>query len=184
MMNYNDNLYGGDLLESICSEQKELQNSDLNNLITKLSGYKISMPKISDLNMQGIPIPHTCGQMQKLEDDIDKINKEKQQREIENNENLKSVAEYNKELVYLNNKILNRMNSLNDTLLLFSNAMDINMKNAGDDLKHNNELLLEMIEIINSKDEKKLSNFLLRIGGAVGLELAISYLKMKLGLTV
>lgn len=121
---------------------------------------------------------------------IQKSNREKFQREIENNENLKAlvnyneeISSYNRELVSLNEKILSKINSLDDTLLFLSNALDKNAyveKTLG---QEHNALLLELITIIESKDKTKLQTFMSGLAGPVSVGLAIEYLKIKLGLT-
>lgn len=97
---------------------------------------------------------------------------------------LEEIVGYNSELVTLNNKILNKINSLDDTLLLFHKAFNDGVSRTEDELKSNNALLLELITIIDSKDDKKLAQFIGGMSGTIGIELLISYLKMKLGLTV
>ncbi|NRT92298.1 hypothetical protein [Clostridium beijerinckii] len=99
-------------------------------------------------------------------------------------ENLKDIVRHNTELVSLNNKILNKINSLDDTLLLFNKAFNVSSNKTEEELKVNNALLLELVTIIDSKDDKMLANFIGGMSGTIGVELVISYLKMKLGLTV
>ncbi|AJH02110.1 hypothetical protein LF65_05602 [Clostridium beijerinckii] len=113
-----------------------------------------------------------------LEDIQDKQFKESIQK------NLKDIVRHNTELVSLNNKILNKINSLDDTLLLFNKAFNVSSSNTEEELKANNALLLELITIIDSKDDKKLATFIGGMSGTIGVELLISYFKMKIGLTV
>lgn len=104
-------------------------------------------------------------------------------KELENllKEN-KELKQYNKELVAFNNKILNKLNSL-DNIIVFLNKV-LNADKSEEELKSNNKLLLELIKIIDSNDEGKLLSFINRNDGNVGIEVIVSYLKMKLGLTL
>lgn len=164
---------------------KLLGNLDLNNI----PQFDFKMPDLSMLdNMPKISVPTID---RELMDEIDRSTREKYEREVENNENLKALAlynekisNYNRELVSLNEKILNKINSLDDTLLLFNKACNISSNKTEEELKTNNALLLELITIIDSKDDKKLATFIGGMSGTIGVELLISYFKMKLGLTV
>lgn len=120
---------------------------------------------------------------------INDINIQKQLRETENNESLKSIANYNKEilnhnkeLVSLNEKILKKINSLDDTLLFLNNAFIDKSNMDKENNQNHNALLLELINIIDSKDEGKLNQFINGIAAPVGAGLIVEYLKIKLGL--
>ncbi|MEN8075724.1 hypothetical protein ABFP60_02115 [Clostridioides difficile] len=98
-------------------------------------------------------------------------------------EESKNISNYNKDLVSLNKQILVKVNSLNETLHFLNGAFN---KNAEKSQKANQEhaaLLLELITIIESKDEVKLNNFMSNVGSAVGAGLIIECIKMKFGLS-
>lgn len=169
-----------------------MENDDFKNALDSmksidLSGFNnLSLP---DINWT-VDVSEISNKMQDLRDSVSEINMGQYQREIENNESLKSIvryneeiSEYNRELVNLNNKILNKINSLDDTLLFLNKAF---MDKADLDKKQNNEhnaLLLELITIIDSKDEGKLKQFINGIAAPVGAGLIVEYFKMKLGLS-
>ncbi|NOW92509.1 putative nuclease with TOPRIM domain [Clostridium beijerinckii] len=94
------------------------------------------------------------------------------------------ISDYNQELVYLSNKLLNKVNSLDDTLLLLNSSFNNASEKTDEQLMQNNSLLLQLITLIEEKDEKKISDFMCKLTGTVGIELVVSYFKMKLGLTV
>ncbi|WP_252238998.1 hypothetical protein [Clostridium sp. VAP51] len=158
--------------------------------IEKIDFSNLNMPSIPNIDYN-MHIPTISYEMEETMKNVQQINKEKHQREVENNQSLKSIlehnekiSEYNKELVSLNNKILNKINSLDDTLLLFNKAFDNTSQKTESELQNNNALLLQLITIIESKDDKKLLDFMGGMTGTVGIELIVSYFKMKLGLTV
>ncbi|UYZ37261.1 hypothetical protein OD350_06245 [Clostridium beijerinckii] len=162
---------------------KLIGNFDLSNfpeMNLKIPNFNFDMPKIE--------VPRIN---KEILDEINQSKREEYEREVENNENLKAlvlyneeISSYNKELVSLNEKILNKINSLDDTLLLFHKTFNNSANRSESELKANNALLLELITIIDSKDEKNLRQFISGMSGTIGIELLISYFKMKLGLTV
>lgn len=93
------------------------------------------------------------------------------------------IAQYNRELVKLNEKILNKVNSLDDRLFFLYETF----KNKDDSDKQlsqkHNALLLELIAIIDSKDQGKIKEFFNKVTVPVGIGLITQYLKMKLGLS-
>ncbi|WP_252248753.1 hypothetical protein [Clostridium sp. ZBS20] len=112
------------------------------------------------------------------------------EREVENNENLKALVEYNneisnynRELVKLNEKILNKINSLDDTVFFlfqaFKDKYDLD-KELG---QEHNALLLELITIMDAKDESKTKEFFNKVPVPLGVGLLAEYFKMKLGLS-
>ncbi|EHK2335176.1 hypothetical protein KCK34_001615 [Clostridium perfringens] len=102
--------------------------------------------------------------------------KERLLREIENNKNLKELVDYNE-------KILNKINSLDETLAFLNNSL--NKKSEFDKKKANEQtaLLLELAKIIEEKDNNKLEKFMNNVGTPLGVGLVTEYLKMKLGLS-
>lgn len=159
------------------------------NLGDSLKGIKL--PEITNISSAVVNRNFGFGEEQeKLMKVVAEVNEEKYQREVENNENLKAlvnyneeISSYNRELVSLNEKILNKINSLDDTLLFLNNAFD---KKACFDKalgQEHNALLLELILIIESKDPTKLQTFMSGVATPIGVGLIVEYLKMKLGLT-
>lgn len=114
----------------------------------------------------------------------------KENREYENNKNLKEIANYNegilnynKTLVSLNKKILTKIESLDDTLSFLNNSF--NKKSEFDKKKaiEKTALLLELVQIIEEKDNNKLEKFINNVGAPLGVGLLTEYLKMKLGIS-
>ncbi|EOU1743879.1 hypothetical protein [Clostridium perfringens] len=114
----------------------------------------------------------------------------KENREYENNKNLKEIANYNegilnynKTLVSLNEKILTKIESLDDTLSFLNNSF--NKKSEFDKKKaiEKTALLLELVQIIEEKDNNKLEKFINNVGAPLGVGLLTEYLKMKLGIS-
>ncbi|MEG2412584.1 MAG: hypothetical protein RSA29_17090 [Clostridium sp.] len=152
---------------------------------------------ISDFNISGASqveynnVHFGFGERQKeLQEEMCRINQEKYEREVENNESLKSlvdynheISNYNKELVSLNEKILNKINSLDDTLLFLNNVFDKKAYSDKTLAQGHNALLLELITIIESQDPTKLQQFMSGVAAPVGVGLIVEYFKMKLGLT-
>lgn len=169
-----------------------MENENLKNVLDSmksidLSGFNnLSLP---DINWT-VDVSEISNKMRDLRDSVSEINSEQYEREIENNESLKSIvryneeiSQYNKQLVNLNNKILKKINSLDDTLLFlnksFMDKTDLDKKQE----EEHNALLLELITIIDSKDEGKLKQFINGIAAPVGAGLIVEYFKMKLGLS-
>ncbi|PVE16831.1 hypothetical protein DDA98_06130 [Clostridium perfringens] len=114
----------------------------------------------------------------------------KENREFENNKNLKEIASYNegilnynKTLVSLNEKILTKIELLDDTLSFLNNSF--NKKSEFDKKKsiEQTALLLELAQIIEEKDNSKLEKFMNNVGAPLGVGLVTEYLKMKLGIS-
>ena len=146
------------------------------------------------LQVNSIPIPNSIlDYNKKLEEYAEaarKENQERYEREVENNENLKNlvgynneIAQYNKELVRLNEKILTKVNSLDDTLFFlfqsFKDKYDSDQKLG----QEHNALLLELITIIESKDKGKITEFFDKVPVPLGVGLLVEYFKMRLGLS-
>lgn len=93
------------------------------------------------------------------------------------------ISDYNKELVSLNEKILNKINSLDDTLLFLNDALINKSEIDKDQGNAHNALLLELITIIDSKDEGKLKQFANGIAAPVLAGIIVEYFKIKLGLS-
>ncbi len=114
----------------------------------------------------------------------------RENREYENNKNLKEIASYNegilnynKKLVSLNEKILTKIESLDETLSFLNSSF--NEKSKFDQKKaiEQTTLLLELAQIIEEKDNNKLEKFMNNIGAPLGVGLVTEYLKMKLGIS-
>lgn len=162
-----------------------------------MKDYNLDFPnlKIPEVKMPkfDIPdIPDFSSDYDKIYESINQANQtiiEKNQREVENNESLKAIvaynediSRYNRELVSLNEKILNKINSLDDTLTFLNETFSNKSTN---DVKHSEQqlsLLLELITIIENKDSSKLETFMNNIGAPVGVGLFIEALKFQLGL--
>lgn len=156
------------------------------NLSIKMNDVKL--PNLSTLEMPNRF--NIGGRQEEILEIVNKSNQEKHEREVENNENLKSlvdynheISNYNKELVSLNEKILNKINSLDDTLLFLNNAFDKKAYSDKTLAQEHNALLLELITIIESQDPTKLQQFMSGVAAPVGVGLIVEYFKMKLGLT-
>lgn len=107
----------------------------------------------------------------------------------EQNESLKTlvkynedISRYNKELVSLNEKILNKINSLDDTLTFLNGAFSDKTKKDNKNSEQQLSLLLELITIIESKDSSKLELFMSNVGAPVAVGLIVEALKVKFGL--
>jgi hypothetical protein len=111
----------------------------------------------------------------------EEINKRKLM-ETENNENLKVIVNYNTQLVSLNEKILKKINSLDDTLLFLNKVFIDKSKVDKETSQSHNALLVELIQIIDSKDADRLNKFTNGIAAPVIAGLIVEYLKMKLGI--
>ena len=136
-------------------------------------------------------------QIQEQQEEINRVlrleaekRREKENREYENNKNLKEIANYNegilnynKTLVSLNEKILTKIESLDDTLSFLNNSF--NKKSEFDKKKaiEQTALLLELAQIIEEKDNNKLEKFMNNVGAPLGVGLVTEYLKMKLGIS-
>lgn len=121
---------------------------------------------------------------------IGNFNDEKYEREVENNENLKKIVdynseitEYNKQLVDLNKSILTKINSVNISLDFILEAIKESTQVAKEEKIEHNALLLELITIMESKDKNKITKFLGGLTGNVAAGLTVEYLKYKLGIS-
>lgn len=121
---------------------------------------------------------------------IDKAREEKYKREVENNENIKElvnynerISNYNEKLVSLNEKILSKIESLDDVLSFFNESF--NKKTEFDKQKaiEQTALLLELTEIIETKDSNKLEKFINSVGAPISVAILIEYFKIKLGIS-
>lgn len=114
----------------------------------------------------------------------------KREREIENNQNLKSIVDYNKEitdynreLVSLNKSILTKINTVNATLDNIINSVNENTKISKEDSIQHNALLLELITIMEGKEKGKFVEFLEGLSGNVATGLIAGYLKHIMGVS-
>ncbi|MGL5153092.1 MAG: hypothetical protein ACRC7N_21235 [Clostridium sp.] len=153
---------------------KEIKSLDLNS---------IQLPKYEFPDLNFINTNYNF-------DELNKSVREKYQREVENNENLKSIVNYNekistynRELVSLNEKILNKINSLDDTLIFLNQSFTNKVENDKESEIRNQALLLELITIIDSKDSSRLEKFMTTLGAPVAAGLIVEYFKFKLGLS-
>ena len=156
---------------------KNLSEINLNNFdLSKIELPKLDLPELILPKVDLMP-------NQELMDELHKSSQERLTREIENNESLKKIVDYNGELVSLNNKILKKINSLDDTLTFLNSVF--NDKNKFDKRKsvEQTALLLDLVNIIDEKDNNKLEKFMSDVGAPLGVGLLIEYLKMKLGLS-
>lgn len=170
----------------------ENNNFKIPESISKLLEAGEMFKNVSKYAMQ-IPQPNlmsTNRGIDEIQKRLQKANQEKYQREIENNEYLKSLVEhnedisnYNRELVDLNRKILNKINSLDDTLLFLNEAFTNKSEIDKEQGQSYNSLLLELITIIDSKDGGKLKQFTNGLAAPVIAGLIVEYLKLKLGLS-
>lgn len=157
-------------------------NFDFSNFdFPNLEALKFEIPTIE--------IPDFRDNLEKLNESINQANAEKHRREIENNESLKAIVDYNedisrynKELVSLNEKILNKINSLDDTLTFLNVALSEKANKDNENSEKQLTLLVELITIIENKDSSKLEAFMNNVGAPVGVGLLIEALKIKFGL--
>lgn len=166
-----------------------------NDMFDKFKNMQLPNIQLPKIDLGVLEMKHNLNldfieRQSEIQNDILRINQEKHQREVENNESLKSLVEYNyeisnynKELVSLNEKILNKINSLDDALLFLNKAFDKKSYSDKTLAQEHNALLLELILIIESKDSSKLKQFLSGIAAPVGVGLVVEYLKMQLGLS-
>ncbi|MEG2511410.1 MAG: hypothetical protein RSB00_03515 [Bacilli bacterium] len=154
------------------------------NDISKLNLPKLDLP-IIDLPKIDINFPtHDFRAREKeIMDEIYKANQDKLTREIENNESLKMIVDYNGELVSLNNQILKKINSLNDTLTFLNNVFNDKSEFDKEKAIEKTAMLLELVQIIEEKDNNKLEKFMSNVGAPLSVGLLIEYFKMKLGLS-
>lgn len=157
------------------------------------SRFDFSGFNLPNIELPKFEIPDYSGcfaEMEEIQEAIIQSGEEKYQREVENNENLKSIvayneeiANYNKELVSLNERILKKINSLDDTLLFLNESFNAKRKEDKDSNNMINAQLLELITIIDSGDKNKVSEFLSGLGGNIAAGLIVAYFQMKLGLS-
>lgn len=162
----------------------------MNNI--DLSKLKLSLPEnlsnFEAFKMPTLEIPDNSYFEESLES-IHQANAEKHRREVENNESLKAIVEhnedisrYNKELVSLNEKILNKINSLDDTLTFLNGAFSDKANKDNENSDKQLTLLVELITIIEDRDSSKLETFMSNVGAPVGVGLLVEALKIKFGL--
>lgn len=159
---------------------------NINDLINNIP--KIDVPKIDSIIEQRNNL--NVKMTEEIQEKMNKISEEKHKREVENNENLKSIVKhseeisnYNKQLVSLNEKILNKINSLNDSLSFLIDAFSDKTEKDKEYSQQHLALLLELIKIIDEKDSSKLQNFMNSVGFPLGVGLLTEALKIKLGLS-
>lgn len=159
---------------------------DLSKLAASLPDFEA--PKLPSFELPKLEFPDNSYFEESLEA-IHQANAEKHRREIENNESLKAIVDYNedisrynKELVSLNEKILNKINSLDDTLTFLNVALSEKANKDNENSEKQLTLLVELITIIENKDSSKLEAFMNNVGAPVGVGLLIEALKIKFGL--
>ncbi|MCI2779165.1 hypothetical protein ACQR22_01315 [Clostridium perfringens] len=163
---------------------KDILNLDF----SKVDLTKIALPQV---DLTKIDLPQVdLDPNKKMMESLAKSSRERLTREMENNESLKlivdyneKISNYNRELVSLNEKILTKINSLDETLAFLNNSF--NKKSEFDKNKaiEQTALLLELTQIIEEKDNNKLEKFMNKVGAPLGVGLLTEYLKMKLGLS-
>lgn len=170
----------------------ENKNAKLPDQIYKILENGGSLAKVNKyaIEHKQLNLPFIDRDLEKMRDSLTKSSQEKYQREIENNEYLKALVEhnedisnYNRELVDLNRKILNKVNSLDDTLLFLNEAFVNKTEIDKEQGQSHNALLLELITIMDSKDGEKLKKFTNTLAAPVIAGLIVEYLKLKLGLS-
>jgi hypothetical protein len=156
-----------------------LDFTNLSKLDVKVPDFNFNFPQIEPPSIN-----------KKILDEMSRSNREKYEREVENNEYLKAlvahnedISNYNRELVELNRKILNKINSLDDTLLFLNEAFVNKTEIDKEQGQSHNALLLELITIMDSKDGEKLKQFTNTLAAPVIAGLIVEYLKLKLGLS-
>ena len=144
------------------------------------------MPTIPEVKIE---VPDFRSELEDMTELLHRENLEKHRREIENNESLKALVEhnedisrYNRELVSLNEKILSKINSLDDTLTFLNVALSEKANKDNENSEKQLTLLLELITIIEDKDSSKLETFMNNVGTPVAVGLLIEALKIKFGL--
>ncbi|ELC8361368.1 hypothetical protein ACSW9O_10650 [Clostridium perfringens] len=145
------------------------------------------------LNMSEMMKQSMCNQHEEIEKVLTSEASRKivrENREYENNKNLKEIASYNegilnynKKLVSLNEKILTKIESLDETLSFLNNSFNEKSKFDKNKAIEQTALLLELAQIIEEKDNNKLEKFMNNIGAPLGVGLVTEYLKMKLGIS-
>lgn len=153
-----------------------------------LSKLAVSLPSFEAPKLPSFEVPD----FRQFEDSLEAIhqaNAEKYRREVENNESLKAlvdynedISRYNKELVSLNEKILNKINSLDDTLTFLNGVLSEKANKDNENADKQLTLLVELISIIENKDSSKLEAFMNNVGAPVGVGLLVEALKIKFGL--
>lgn len=153
---------------------------------SKLNLPKVEMTKIPEVKFN---IPDVNNKLNNMMEALNHVEVEKHRREIENNKSLKALVEYNedisrynKELVSLNEKILNKINSLDDTLTFLNVALSEKADKDNENSDKQLTLLVELITIIENRDSGKLETFMNNVGAPVGVGLLIEALKIKFGL--
>ena len=154
-----------------------------------LSKIAASLPSFEAPKLPSFEIPDINTMLEDSIESIYHVKSETLRREIENNESLKAlvdynedISRYNKELVSLNEKILNKINSLDDTLTFLNRAFSNKVDKDNDNSDKQLTLLVELITIIEDKDSSKLELFMTNVGAPLGVGLLIEALKIKFGL--
>ena len=150
----------------------------LRNNIKNFKMPEIDIPKLDDI-YKGYDFNF---EIENLENPLVKLAEEQNDSLkllVKHNE---EISKYNKELVSLNEKILNKINSLDDTLTFLNGAFSDKAKKDNKNSEQQLSLLLELITIIESKDSSKLELFMSNIGAPVAVGLVVEALKIKFGL--
>ncbi|WP_252224320.1 MULTISPECIES: hypothetical protein [unclassified Clostridium] len=161
--------------------------SDINKFTEKTQGIAEMVAKINPVDNIDLEWNE---KIEKYSECIRQEKAEHYEREVENNENLKAlvdynneISNYNRELVKLNEKILNKVNSLDDTLFFLFQTFKDKYDSDKELGQEHNALLLELITTIDSKDENKIKDFFNKVPVPLGVGLLVEYFKMKLGLS-
>ncbi|GAA0061721.1 hypothetical protein [Clostridium sp. CTA-1] len=131
-----------------------------------------------------------CRKTEEAQKVIQEINRQEYERKVQNNENIKKlvdynseITEYNRQLVALNESILRKINFVNTSLDFIIEAIVENTEITKKDGIEHNALLLELITIMESKDENKIKNFFEALTGNVAAGVMVEYIKFKLGIS-
>lgn len=141
------------------------------------------MPKIDTGILDKIKIPDVSYEIKNFKNPLIELNEEQNsylKALVKCNED---ISAYNEELVSLNKKILNKINSLDDTLTFLNGAFSDKAKSDKENFHQHIALLLELTTIIEDKDSSKLKLFMDNVGAPVLAELLINFFKIKFGLT-
>lgn len=182
------------LSENMQKTQKLLKNNVPKINIPKMDIPKFNVPKI---NIPELPVVKPIeaiidtSELESIGEEIAKQKEEEIKRQIENNENLRNLVLYNQKLVDYNHQLVNLNEEILRKINIISNTMEDLSENIGESTnvaKEFNEeqtkLLLQLINIMESKDERsKLGDFLKGLTGDVAAGLIIGYLQYKLGLS-
>lgn len=112
-----------------------------------------ALRSIDQLGLADDFIKDMINKQAEMGEQIAKSNKEKLQREIENNESLKQIMEYNKSLVDYNEALLKNLTAAGRTLDIILNAIGANAQKTQQELIENNKLLAEFKTLVETDED-------------------------------